>query len=46
MELLPQELKRVLPPLYSQKSSSAPIVHALCCREHNPCYVSATVMLY
>jgi len=27
MELLPQELKKVLPPLYSQKSSSAPIVH-------------------
>jgi hypothetical protein len=28
MDLLPEELKRILPPLYSQKSSSAPIVHA------------------
>jgi len=28
MDLLPQELKRILPPLYSQKSSSAPIVNA------------------
>jgi len=28
MELLPQELKRNLPPLYSQKSSSAPIACA------------------
>jgi hypothetical protein len=28
MDLLPQELKRSLPPLYSQKSASAPIVHA------------------
>ena len=27
MDLLPEELKRILPPLYSQKSSSAPIVH-------------------
>ena len=28
MDLLPQELKKILPPLYSQESSSAPIVHA------------------
>ena len=27
MELLSQELKKVLPPLYSQESSSAPIVY-------------------
>jgi hypothetical protein len=27
MDLLPPELKKLLPPLYSQKSSSAPIVH-------------------
>jgi hypothetical protein len=27
MELLPKELKKVLPPLYSQKSARAPIVH-------------------
>ena len=28
MDLLPQELRKGLPPLYSQESSSAPIVHA------------------
>ena len=28
MDLLPQELRRTLPSLYSQESSSAPIVHA------------------
>jgi hypothetical protein len=28
MNLLPQELRKTLPPLYSQESSSAPIVHA------------------
>ena len=28
MDLLPQELRKALPPLYSQESSSAPIVHA------------------
>lgn len=28
MDLLPQELRKTLPPLYSQESSSPPIVHA------------------
>ena len=28
MDLLPQELRQTLPSLYSQESSSAPIVHA------------------
>jgi len=28
MDLLPQELRKTLPSLYSQESSSAPIVHA------------------
>ncbi len=28
MDLLPQELRKTLPALYSQESSSAPIVHA------------------
>ena len=28
MDLLPEELRKTLPPLYSQESSSAPIVHA------------------
>lgn len=27
MDLLPQELRKTLPPLYSQESSSAPTVH-------------------
>ena len=28
MELLPEELKKSLPPLYSQESSGSPVVHA------------------
>jgi len=28
MDLLPKELRKVLPPLYSQESSAAPVVHA------------------
>ena len=28
MDLLPEELRKTLPPLYSQESSNAPIVHA------------------
>lgn len=28
MDLLPEELRKTLPPLYSQESSSAPVVHA------------------
>lgn len=28
MDLLPEELRNTLPPLYSQESSSAPVVHA------------------
>ena len=28
MDLLPEELRKTLPPLYSQESSGAPVVHA------------------
>ena len=28
MDLLPEELKKTLPPLYSQESASSPIIHA------------------
>jgi hypothetical protein len=28
MDLLPQELRKILPPLYSQESTRVPIVHA------------------
>ncbi len=28
MELLPQQIKKILPPLYSQESSQRPTVHA------------------
>jgi hypothetical protein len=28
MDLLPEELRKTLPPLYSQETSSAPVVHA------------------
>ena len=28
MDLLPEELKKILPPLYSQESASSPIIHA------------------
>ena len=28
MDLLPEKLKKTLPPLYSQESASSPIIHA------------------
>jgi hypothetical protein len=28
MDLLPAELRKTLPPMYSQESSGAPVVHA------------------
>jgi hypothetical protein len=34
MELLPVELRKTLPPLYSQESCPTPIVHVLCPAEH------------
>jgi hypothetical protein len=44
MDLLPEELKKALPPLYSQESSSSPKAHALCPIEHNAYYAPAAVM--
>ena len=46
MDLLPQELRKTLPSLYSQESSSAPIVHALCSTGHTVlCLGSSYVVL-
>jgi len=44
MDLLPEELKKTLPPLYSQESASSPIIYALCSTGHNAYYAPAAVM--
>ena len=44
MDLLPEELRKTLPPLYSQESSGAPAVYALCPVKHKQNYAPAAVM--
>lgn len=44
MDLLPAELRKALPPLYSQESSGSPMVYILCPAEHNACYAPVAVM--
>jgi hypothetical protein len=45
MDLLPEELRKKLPRLYSQESSSAPVLFCLCCRQLNALhYGSAPAM--
>ena len=41
MDLLPEELRKALPPLYSQESSGSPTAYALCPVEHNAYYAPA-----
>ena len=38
------ELRKTLPPLYSQESCPAPIAHLLCSAEHKAYYAPAAVM--
>jgi hypothetical protein len=45
MDLLPEELRKALPPLYSQESSSSPMAYALCLTGHKQNYASVPVML-
>ena len=44
MDLLPEELRKALPPLYSQESSGSPRAYALCSTGHNRCYAPVAFM--
>jgi hypothetical protein len=44
MQLLTDELRQRLLPLYSQEAEDNPVVHCLCPTEHKQCYVPAAVM--
>lgn len=44
MDLLPEQVRKLLPPLYSQEGVQDAVAQLLCCAQHKTCYVSATVM--